>query len=71
MLAAILGTPIRQDAQSFSVQEGDAVATYSRQYYRLANERPAAAEPIAICITDPLPLELAGAEHMIAVPTRP
>lgn len=70
LMHAITGTPIRQDATSFTVQEGNAVATYSRQFYRLADERPEVAEPVAIVWTDPLPIELTGAEHMIAVPTR-
>jgi hypothetical protein len=57
---AIIGTPIRQDARTIVMQEGDAIATYSREYYRLAADRVESGKSPA--------LGLAGVFHKIAVP---
>ena len=70
MKTPIVGTPIRQDADSFTMQEGNAIATYSRRYYRLADERYQSSEPLMLFTTDPLPIKLTGALHAIAVPSQ-
>ncbi len=70
MKTPITGTPIREDADTIVVQEGDAVATYSKRYYRQVTERPQPAEPIALYRTAPLPIRLDGAAHLVAVPLR-
>lgn len=60
MKSPLTGEPIRQDAKTIVMQEGNAVATYSREYYRLASE----SEPQTRFID----LQLVGDEHAIAVP---
>ncbi|MBP1975515.1 hypothetical protein J2Z47_003765 [Cohnella thailandensis] len=65
-MTVITGTPIRQDAESFTVQEGDAVATYNRRYYRL-DTRPEA-EPIVTRLERQLPIELIGSREQFASP---
>lgn len=55
MKAPVVGNVIRIDARSFVIDEGDAICTYSREYYRLAHELEQ-------------PLELVYGLHAIAKP---
>ncbi|MEK0313707.1 hypothetical protein [Cohnella sp. 56] len=70
MKLALTGTPVMENASHIIMQEGEATVTYSRQYYRLSEETSGAGEPIAIHMTDKLPLQLSGNDlgHRIAVP---
>lgn len=55
MKAPVMGNVIRANACSFVIWEGDAICTYSREYYRLAHELEQ-------------PLELVYGLHAIAKP---
>lgn len=68
MLTAILSAPIRQTAGMIVAQEGNAVATYSRRFYRETQLVPDS-EPVLSRYERKLPLKLDGVDHMIAIPT--
>jgi len=55
MKTPIIGTPIRQDAASFTIRDGGAIVTYSRKWYSLES---------------PETIKLSGALHAVAVPVR-
>ena len=55
MKTPVMGNVIRIDARSFVIDEGDAICTYSREYYRLAYDLEQ-------------PLELVYGLHAIAKP---
>ncbi|MBB6670244.1 hypothetical protein [Cohnella nanjingensis] len=69
MLKTLLtGTPIRQDADTIVMQEGDAVATYSRQYYRQAQEPAAEGTPIMMHSTEQMAVEIVCGLHGVLAP---
>lgn len=68
LLTPLTGVVISQNAEAIIVQEGDAVATYSRRFYRLPHDQDKTSEPIAISWTDPLPVELVYGSHAVLAP---
>ncbi|CAM3745551.1 hypothetical protein COLU111180_06380 [Cohnella lubricantis] len=68
MLTDIIAAPVQQPAGMIVALEGEAVTKYSRRLFRETLLVPYT-EPVLRRYERKLPLKLAGAEHMIAVPT--
>lgn len=61
----LIGVVLEQTPNMIVMQEGAAVARYSKDYYRLPNDQDSVSEPIAIVWTDPLPVELVYGDHAV------
>jgi hypothetical protein len=64
----LIGVVLEQTPSTIVMQEDEARATYSREFYRLPHDQDHVSSPIAISWTDPLPVEMTYGLHGVLAP---